>query len=215
MPGMNSGLNLNAPAVVAAFRAALLHQGLIVLLIFGSLGLAWVSLREWLPSGARASGRSGSGSASTGLADAGLAPRAASRIRPAVAVRRDLAGTAADGGRTPVACDRADRGEFTAMGAGRRELGRDVVVLPPAAGKRRGGVDPDRDRDLDARRRARHALPGSRASPAPGGVWWCGFSARHSAAFSPRTDLAVRRARRGAALRGGWRADRAARACLA
>jgi len=49
MPGMNSGVNVNDPAVVAAFKAALLHQGLIALLIFGLLGLAWVSVRAWQP----------------------------------------------------------------------------------------------------------------------------------------------------------------------
>ncbi len=47
MPGMNSGLNLNAPLVVEAFKTLLLHQGIIALLIFGSLGLAWVSARAW------------------------------------------------------------------------------------------------------------------------------------------------------------------------
>ncbi|MFZ0186394.1 MAG: SCO family protein [Streptosporangiaceae bacterium] len=48
MPGMNSGVNISDPTVVAAFRAALVHQGLIALLIFGLLGLAWVSVRVWL-----------------------------------------------------------------------------------------------------------------------------------------------------------------------
>ena len=51
MPGMNSGLNDNNPLLVAAFRAALLHQGLIVLLIFAVLAIAWVSAREWLRPG--------------------------------------------------------------------------------------------------------------------------------------------------------------------
>jgi len=49
MPGMNSGLDISDPAVVAAFKAALVHQGLIALLIFGLLGLAWITLRAWLP----------------------------------------------------------------------------------------------------------------------------------------------------------------------
>jgi cytochrome oxidase Cu insertion factor (SCO1/SenC/PrrC family) len=47
MPGMNSGLNLNAPVVVEAFKMLLLHQGIIALLIFATLGLAWVSARAW------------------------------------------------------------------------------------------------------------------------------------------------------------------------
>jgi cytochrome oxidase Cu insertion factor (SCO1/SenC/PrrC family) len=46
---MNSGVNVNDPTVVAAFKAALLHQGLIALLIFALLGLAWVSIRAWQP----------------------------------------------------------------------------------------------------------------------------------------------------------------------
>jgi len=46
---MNSGLNVNDPTVVAAFRSALLHQALIALLIFVVLGLAWAGLRAWRP----------------------------------------------------------------------------------------------------------------------------------------------------------------------
>ena len=52
MPGMSSGLDINDPMVVAAFRTALLHQGLIALLVFAVLGVAWVSLRAWGPAGA-------------------------------------------------------------------------------------------------------------------------------------------------------------------
>ena len=51
MPGMNSGLDLGDPAVVAAFKAALVHQGLIALLIFAFVGLSWVSIRAWLTAG--------------------------------------------------------------------------------------------------------------------------------------------------------------------
>jgi cytochrome oxidase Cu insertion factor (SCO1/SenC/PrrC family) len=49
MPGMNSGLNIDNPTVVAAFRAALMHQGLIALAIFALLGFGWVAVRAWLP----------------------------------------------------------------------------------------------------------------------------------------------------------------------
>ena len=45
MPGMNSGLDGPVPLIVAAFRAALLHQGLIALLVIGVAGAAWVGLR--------------------------------------------------------------------------------------------------------------------------------------------------------------------------
>jgi cytochrome oxidase Cu insertion factor (SCO1/SenC/PrrC family) len=54
MPGMNSGLNIGDPTVVAAFRNALLHQGLIALAIFAVLGLTWLTVRAWLPDGAGA-----------------------------------------------------------------------------------------------------------------------------------------------------------------
>jgi len=46
MPGMNSGLNVDDPTVVAAFRAALLHQMLIILAIFAVLSIAWVAVRR-------------------------------------------------------------------------------------------------------------------------------------------------------------------------
>jgi cytochrome oxidase Cu insertion factor (SCO1/SenC/PrrC family) len=49
VPGMNTGLNVSDPTVVAAFKTALLHQGLIALLIFLAVGLVWLSLRAWVP----------------------------------------------------------------------------------------------------------------------------------------------------------------------
>lgn len=58
MPGMNNGLDQNDPTVVAAFRAALLHQGIIALLIFAVLSVAWVSVRGQ-PDGARAQSPNG------------------------------------------------------------------------------------------------------------------------------------------------------------
>jgi cytochrome oxidase Cu insertion factor (SCO1/SenC/PrrC family) len=51
MPGMNSGLNDSNPTLVAAFKTALLHQGLIALVILAVLALTWVSVREWQGSG--------------------------------------------------------------------------------------------------------------------------------------------------------------------
>src|SRR5690349_3885949 len=51
MPGMNSGLNIDDPTVVAAFRAALLHQLLIILAVFAVLSVAWVALRPLRPAG--------------------------------------------------------------------------------------------------------------------------------------------------------------------
>jgi cytochrome oxidase Cu insertion factor (SCO1/SenC/PrrC family) len=46
---MNTGLNVSDPTVVAAFRSALAHQGIIALVILGLLSLAWVTVREMSP----------------------------------------------------------------------------------------------------------------------------------------------------------------------
>ena len=56
MPGMQSGLNDTNPVIVAAFRSALLHQGLIVLALLLVLGLAWFGIREWVPAARPAAG---------------------------------------------------------------------------------------------------------------------------------------------------------------
>src|SRR5579864_4426475 len=52
MPGMNSGIKVNDPQVVSAFMTALLHQGLVALLIFATIGLLWVTVRAWPQAGA-------------------------------------------------------------------------------------------------------------------------------------------------------------------
>lgn len=54
MPGMNSGLSDTNPVLVAAFKAALLHQGLAVAALLAVMALAWLSVRQWLPPGSRA-----------------------------------------------------------------------------------------------------------------------------------------------------------------
>src|SRR5690242_15970898 len=48
MAGMNSGLSANDPAVVAAFRTALIHQGIVALLIFLLVSAVWAGARGWL-----------------------------------------------------------------------------------------------------------------------------------------------------------------------
>ena len=57
MPGMNSGLNVDDPTVVAAFRSALLHQAIIALAIFAVLSVVWVSVRERHDAGAEGAPR--------------------------------------------------------------------------------------------------------------------------------------------------------------
>jgi hypothetical protein len=76
MPGMNSRVNVDDPTVIAAFKAVLLHQGLIALLMFALLGGAWVGVRAWLPRAARDS--------------AGAAPGAPAHVPAGPAGRRLL-----------------------------------------------------------------------------------------------------------------------------
>ena len=56
MPGMNSGLSDTNPVLVAAFKAALLHQGLAVIALLAVMALVWLSVRQWLPSSRPADG---------------------------------------------------------------------------------------------------------------------------------------------------------------
>src|SRR5215469_1453893 len=56
MPGMNTGLSNTNPVLVAAFRSALLHQGLVIVLLLLVLGLAWAGVREWVPGARSAAG---------------------------------------------------------------------------------------------------------------------------------------------------------------
>ena len=58
---MNSGVNVNDPTVIAAFKSALLHQGIIALLIFAVLGFAWLTVRAWLPAAAQPGDQAGPG----------------------------------------------------------------------------------------------------------------------------------------------------------
>jgi cytochrome oxidase Cu insertion factor (SCO1/SenC/PrrC family) len=58
MPGMDTGLSTNNPAIVAAFQAALLHQGLVALLVLAVVAMAWNVLRtaQYRRAGAGAAG---------------------------------------------------------------------------------------------------------------------------------------------------------------
>lgn len=54
MPGMRSGIDVANSVLVAAFRSALIHQGLVALLILVTFLIIWASAREWLPGWASA-----------------------------------------------------------------------------------------------------------------------------------------------------------------
>jgi cytochrome oxidase Cu insertion factor (SCO1/SenC/PrrC family) len=71
MPGMTNGLNINDPIVVAAFRTALLHQGIAALLIFAVLSIAWVAIRERRTATARAARRARAATLDSRAASAG------------------------------------------------------------------------------------------------------------------------------------------------
>src|SRR5215469_8003251 len=74
MPGMNSGLSDTNPTLVAAYRTALLHQGLFIALLLAVLALAWFGVREWMP------GAVSAGSLGTPGAPAATAEPAARRL---------------------------------------------------------------------------------------------------------------------------------------
>jgi cytochrome oxidase Cu insertion factor (SCO1/SenC/PrrC family) len=61
MTGMNSGFSASNPTLAAAFMTALLHQGIVVLVLLAALAVAWVSAREWLVPGRSAAARTGAG----------------------------------------------------------------------------------------------------------------------------------------------------------
>ena len=183
MPGMNSGINVSDPTVVAAFKAALVHQGLIALLIFALVGLAWVTVRTWTPAAAGA----GAAAGTRGPALAEPAWRRLLRIgfgllwifdgilqaQPKMAI--GLPSQVIE----PIAASSPP------LGAAGGELGRDELVVSPDAGRRLGGVDPGRDRHLAAGRGARAAVPAGRAGQrrlGPGGL---GVRRSRSAGSSP------------------------------
>jgi cytochrome oxidase Cu insertion factor (SCO1/SenC/PrrC family) len=49
MTGMGSRLQVNNPTMIAAFRAALAHQGILIAALCALLVVAWISARDWLP----------------------------------------------------------------------------------------------------------------------------------------------------------------------
>src|ERR1700733_8571964 len=206
MPGMNSGLNPASPILVSAFRSALLQQWLIIAIIFVLLLIAW---------GASRTAIFGPSVFSTGAgAPAAGTDAAAGRLRCHLAVRRDPPGAAADGGRPGRSGDPAVRVLLTWLGAARGELRRDRLGLPPRAGRRGVGVDPGRDRALDAPRGARAVRQARRARRGrlgPGGLGVRRVVRRDLRAWP---DHLVRRAGGGAHLRGGRGAARASRAGL-
>jgi hypothetical protein len=71
VPGMNSGLSDTSPVLVAAFKAALLHQGLAVVALLAVMALVWLSARQWLPAASRTTGPAASGRATAGSGAAG------------------------------------------------------------------------------------------------------------------------------------------------
>ena len=88
MPGMGSGLSADDPTIVSAFKEALVHEGLIALLIVGLVALAWQALR--LAEGRQIARGPGTGApASPAPASPGRVPWAGLRLAvPEAAGRR-------------------------------------------------------------------------------------------------------------------------------
>ena len=95
MPGMKTGLSPADPALVAAFRSALLHQAAIALLIIVFLGLLWATARAWRLTTAGAKPGASSTAAASEAAEAGHTSEAAES--PAAGGSPAAAGTSAGG----------------------------------------------------------------------------------------------------------------------
>jgi hypothetical protein len=79
MPGMNPGVKAGHPAMAAAFQAALMRQGLVVLLVFAVLGLAWLGRRAWPGASTRRPAQAGGGAVRTPGAGAAIPAEPAGR----------------------------------------------------------------------------------------------------------------------------------------
>jgi hypothetical protein len=95
VPGMNSGLSPADPVLVAAFRSALLHQGLIVLVVIAFVWLVWATARAWRLTTPGAGAEAGKRAAGP---DGDTCARARRRIRRAGGVRVRAHRLAADHG---------------------------------------------------------------------------------------------------------------------
>ncbi|HEY2284117.1 MAG TPA: hypothetical protein VGH88_00095, partial [Streptosporangiaceae bacterium] len=71
---MSTGLDPADPTVVAAFRAALLHQGIAALVILGVLALAWIAARDWRAPAAAVPAAAGGPAGTAAGHPAGTAP---------------------------------------------------------------------------------------------------------------------------------------------
>ena len=170
MSGMNSGVNVNDPVVIAAFKSALLHQGLIALLIFGLVGLAWITVRAWWPAAVHGDGQTGPGSS-----PAAALPEPAWRqvLRVGFGLLWVLDGILQAQPKMaiglpsqviqPSAASSPHWVQQVVNWAG-------TTWSSPDAGRGRSGVDPGRHRHLDAGRAARQLVPA-------GGPGRCGLGA--------------------------------------
>ena len=191
MSGMGSTLQLTNSTVVAAFRSALIHQGIIALLIFFLLAMLWISVREWVPGHPRhhpAGRRPGRRRAAGPAGDP-------DRLRRAVDLRRPAPGAARDAARPAQQRDRAGRGELAWLGAaagGLRRAGLDVSPGQRGRGRR---LDPGRHRHLAAHRRPRPLVQARRAGQRGLGPGRLGLRRGVRRHLRPGAELAVRRAR--------------------
>src|SRR6185312_4495225 len=139
MSGMGSTLQLTNSTVVAAFRSALIHQGIIALLIFFLLAMLWISVREWVPA-PRAATRPADGPAAAGPAGH------PDRLRRALGLRWAAPGTAGHASRPAQQRDRAGRGELARLGAAAGRLRRAGLGVSPGQRGRSRRLDPGRPR---------------------------------------------------------------------
>ena len=187
MPGMNTGLSINNPAIVSAFQAALLHQGLIVLLILALVAMAWNVQRA---AQLRRAQRRRSGPALTTSPTPLRRPEPAGRrlLRVSFGLIWVFDGILQAQISMPLGLAPQVVQPATAGSPGWVQhlvnAGTTVWNYHPVTAAAGSRVGPGRDRALVARRRhaaTGRAWPGWPASP---GGWWSGCSGNPSGGFS-------------------------------
>jgi cytochrome oxidase Cu insertion factor (SCO1/SenC/PrrC family) len=124
VPGMNSGLSPADPTLVAAFRSALLHQGMIALLIIVFLGLLWATARTWRLTAASAEpGSRGTSAASEAAETEQVGGAAESPAAGGTSAGTSAGGTWAGGGPWARRGTRRDDGTGQALDRSPRQRG--------------------------------------------------------------------------------------------
>ena len=212
MTGMGQGLKDNNPTITAAFRSALDHQFLIIVIVAVVLALAWNVIRTLSYRRAVAAG-----TVEAKIPDPWPYPEPAARrhapdqLRDPLAVRRAAPGAELDAGGPARRCHHPGGEHVARMGAAPGQRGHHHLDRPSGLRRRRHRVDPGRHRIVPAGRPPGLLVAERRSGErglGPGGVGVRRGVRRH---LRSREQLALRISRGGPLLCRRRRAGRPAR----